>query len=288
MCIKKYLSKIFDILTSKYNFPENILMDERLKLEKLLSEIISEDNNYTDQWRDYHKNFIRLISSPQINYFLRTELIEETMFFDAPLVEYLSVLKNLKLYFPALRSNQVGQPRPYGFSPFTNGNTIHHLYSIQKIFNEHEDLEKYNKIIEFGGGYGNMAVCFDKIGFRGEYIIFDSGVMSVLQSLFIRASGMQNLSGVKYLNNQFDLANLIGQSDSKTLLIGTWSISESPESLRDQIFSNNKISCLIAFQREFEGIDNLKYFTSLLKIFKNSIILPINHLPNNYYFIKRD
>jgi hypothetical protein len=71
------------------------------------------------------------------------------------------------------------------------------------------------------------------------------------------------------------------------LFIGLWSISETPDSLRREVWCNaaNIDSYLIAYQNRFGDIDNTKLFADWMEshseIAWTSTEIP--HLPGNHY-----
>ena len=242
-------------------------------------------------WSQYFLDFKKIIESEAIHKFLKSELVNKTMFYVAPFSEFIKIIMHFNFFRYALISNNVGSPNKYAYLPITNGNTIHHLYSISQIITNKNELSSYDLIIEFGGGYGNMAWCFNKLGFKGRYIIFDNEFMNVLQQMFLdESSVIQSTSSVfAFISDVDQLINIINNASSRTLLIGTWSISETPLHLRNKIMINTKIDMLIAFQREFDGMDNLDFFGNYISIndlITQSKIFEIKHIPDNYYFIK--
>ena len=74
-----------------------------------------------------------------------------------------------------IKENNVGSPIKYFLYPESSGNKIFQIYHLKK----YEDFLKINlknidQIIEFGGGYGNMAETFKKINPKLDYTIFDT------------------------------------------------------------------------------------------------------------------
>ena len=73
------------------------------------------------------------------------------------------------------------------------------------------------------------------------------------------------------------------------ILIGTWSLSETPIVFRSKILSlvKNPSYYLIAYQKDFKGTDNVLYFEEFEKSMNNYEWkhFPIKHLPGNYYLL---
>ncbi|MBI1745219.1 MAG: hypothetical protein HYR55_01365 [Acidobacteria bacterium] len=93
------------------------------------------------------------------------------------------------------------------------------------------------------------------LNFMGKYVIFDLPEFSLLQYYFLKSYGFavyknldefdRNPYGILCCSSQEIFARLA----TFDLFIGTWSISESPVALRDEIFSRGAFeNYLIAFQ----------------------------------------
>ena len=73
------------------------------------------------------------------------------------------------------------------------------------------------------------------------------------------------------------------------MLIANWSLSETPLNFRKKIFFLiDKFDYqLISFQKNFENVDNLKYFSNLKKYnqkkLRNTKLFPILKMKNHYY-----
>ena len=96
---------------------------------------------------------------------------------------------------------------------------------------------------------------------------------------------LHNLNKFKKLANKF--------KNKKILFVANWSLSETPLSLRKKIFPiiNLFDFQLISYQSKFEDINNIKYFEifnekNILKK-RNSKIVPIRKLKNNYYLFSK-
>jgi hypothetical protein len=116
------------------------------------------------------------------------------------------------------------------------------------------DLKKYNKILEIGGGYGDMCSVVHDMGFEGQYTIFDFPEIHQLQKYYLDKNGVTD---VKYVTDWEDL-------EKYDLVIATWSLSEIPLELRENIMSKigNSTNWLVAYQENaFSGtLDNSEWF----------------------------
>ncbi len=239
--------------------------------------------------------------------FLRWDVISDTMFVgNTPFV--LTELKYLKRradwntrWRNAIKESPVGHPVPFIFCRNSSGNLISHAYHVAK-FEESTGLQvdEMEWVFEFGGGYGSMCRLFFNLGFRGKYIIYDLPPISALQTYFLKTNDIPIVSRNTALKSQASVvcASDIGHlrtvfeehhSFRKTMFIATWSISESPMALRNEILSlvSGLNSFLIAYQDRFGGINNLDFFDDWKKA-NNRVTWDswrINHIPGNTYLV---
>ena len=86
-----------------------------------------------------------------------------------------------------------------------------------------------------------------------------------------------------------DTKDISDDLSNKGLFIGTWSISEVPIYFRTEIFDSigDPEYFLLAYQNNFEEVDNVKYFKSFQNEKKNYLWhdFEIEHLPGNRYLI---
>lgn len=239
--------------------------------------------------------------------FLRWDVITQTMFVDdAPYVR--AELRSLKQrpdwnvrWRPAIEESPVGRPMPYVFCPRSSGNLIHHAYHLAQ-FEEKTggEIQHLDLVLEFGGGYGSMCRLFHNLGFRGTYIIFDLPHFSLLQEYYLRALGLRLqpgaqervtfAEGVYCISDVEKLTTILDSSEfSKSLFLGTWSISETPIHVREKFVPllSRFNSFLIAYQERFEDVDNIGFFAAW-KQTKMDIVWhhwPIAHIPGNHYLV---
>ena len=79
----------------------------------------------------------------QLNDFINWNVIQRTMFFEAPRVEYETVMCNSVLSI-AINESKVGNPKRYYLDMSTSGNLIHHAYSISQLL-YNCDIRDFNK-----------------------------------------------------------------------------------------------------------------------------------------------
>ena len=114
-----------------------------------------------------------------------------------------------------------------------------------------EKLQKMDKIVELGAGIGDMADVIYKLGFKGEYTIFDFPEIHNIQRWYHTKLGHKNIS---YVSNFEEL-------NEADLCIATWSLTEMPLDLRDQIMHKigNTKNYLIAYSNMIFNFDNHDY-----------------------------
>lgn len=160
-----------------------------------------------------------------------------------------------------------------------SGNVIHqahHLHIWESCSGKKvEDLEY---IFEVGGGYGTLArIAFD-LGFIGTYVIFDLPELSALQEYFLG-----DIPGdFRFISSLEEIGSL-GIVD---LFIGIYSLSEMEIELRrDLLDMVPSRSYFFTYQREFEGMDNTRFFSDLVlkKPELDWKYYPVIKFPNSRY-----
>lgn len=144
----------------------------------------------------------------------------------------------------------------------TSGNLIHqayHLYIYEKLSGR--KVEHHTRIAEAGGGYGAMTRLIYSLSFRGDYYALDLPEMLQLQTRYLKA-----FLPIAAYHQTSDVGNFTTSARHVDMLIGLYSISEMPLEMRERLFFEmNPQSYLLAYQGNFEGLDNEAYFTELVK-----------------------
>jgi putative sugar O-methyltransferase len=205
-------------------------------------------------------------------------------------VRPVPVLKRLLL------ENQLGAPYITSLSMLSSHNTIHHLYHLLRY--EHvmkQPLSAIRSVVEFGGGYGNLARLASKLDMGGTYTIIDLPILSCIQLIYL--STILGRERIHVVSEDRDIApqrvNLvplpyIGRLRSLTceLFISTWALSECTESAQRyvtdrQFFSARRL--LLAYQVENEIFGSPEHCVSesskLFRVFRERIAF----MPEAYY-----
>lgn len=188
--------------------------------------------------------------------FLRNSIITYTMFVTSGGEWCKSQLNFLKNNFSSkklkrlLIEDYVGVPILLNFKYVTSHNSIHHLYHIIRFLNNTKcDLKDIKTIIEWGGGYGNMAKIFNRLTKNNiTYIIIDTPLMSCIQWLYLatilgkkKVKLIQN-SNEKIIENKRNILPLcfMDQYDlSADLFISTWALTESSRYSQEYVVNSN-------------------------------------------------
>ncbi len=132
----------------------------------------------------------------------------------------------------------VGNPLLLNVTYLTSHNSIHHLYHIIRFLRKTKlKLKGIKTIIEWGGGYGNLAKIFGRLAEENKtYIIIDLPLMCCIQWIYLTTILGENK------------VNLIQNSDEKIavgkinllpvcfidkyelkgdLFVSTWALTES-------------------------------------------------------------
>lgn len=156
-----------------------------------------------------------------------------------------------KRYLDVIQEPAIGHPQLY--DGWTSGNLIHQAYHLQQWeAATGRKVEQLGRIVEFGGGYGAMALVCRRLGFEGQYIIIDLPEVSLLQRYY--------LSQVTGLDNIELVSEYTGAGD---LFIACCSLSEAPVGIRDLVLKNIKIDSYLILYQDYWNGDNITYFSRL-------------------------
>ena len=134
--------------------------------------------------------------------------------------------------------------------------TIQHIYYTW-VMKKHWKNISFNNIIDMGAGYGNSCRLWKWLGHTGNYTIADFLEFHPMQKDYLQQTS--NIENVKFKTIQDCWDNEGG------LLQATFSLNEMPLDDRVHIETNlTKYSHIfITHNKEFDGIDNLNYFTEI-------------------------
>lgn len=193
---------------------------------------------------------------------------------------------------PALVESDVGGLGHSGLHAPSSGNQIRQAYTLARF----EDaagrpLNAFDRIVEFGGGFGAMCLLASRLGFRGEYIIVDNEPVRGLQRWYLLQHGLDVASSLPNLPASLPEGQQAGAGISissvatseleraltpvddrrqRIAFIANWSLSETPLAFRNLVFRTLRRTLVdaiwVTYQRSF-GDDNARYFLGKLPEF---------------------
>lgn len=152
-------------------------------------------------------------------------------------------------------------------------NEFHQLYHLlrwqETTGNRIADMRS---ICEFGGGYGAMALACHRLGFKGDYYIYDLPEFCLLQQWYLEQNNITVRHSCEIVPIDVDL------------LIACYSMSETDYAERDEFF--NKVRAnnyLLLYSNWFEKFDNIDYFQQL-KFGNHWQHSHVDHLPPESWY----
>jgi hypothetical protein len=202
-----------------------------------------------------------------------------------------------------IEEDPAGAPKPYKGYRQSSGNRIHQAYHLARFEQETGmAVSRFPLIVELGGGYGSLCRLIHKLGFKGQYIIFDLPEFVALQKFYLGSLAMPLIeakdvaSGRRGILCTSDLSVLgsVTPQEAKTgLFIATWSLSETDPAFRDHTTALPAVDSagayLITYQSNFEGVDNGRFFDAwrAKKPSLRWMHSEISHMPGNFYLFGR-
>ena len=247
-----------------------------------------------DEWKQFQLLLSEEIASNDPRGFLSWKVIRKTMLMRDQGVakKELGILKNDNEWgriSKAIENMNFGIPIALVKEKKFNTNMIHlasHLVNYKNT--TIDEILEHDLIVEFGGGYGAMALILRKLGYRGRYVIMDFPIFNCLQKYYLSNNGVEIEGGdINLVSDFIDLQDYISAS-KRSMLIATWSFSETPIEFRNlnRLFFSGFDDYLIAYQDVFCGINNESFFAE----FKEAVNRDwdegsISYMKNNKYLI---
>ncbi len=170
----------------------------------------------------------------------------------------------------ALAESRIGLPMPWPLYPRSSATLIHHAYHVHRFEQRTlHALSHFDRIVEFGGGYGSMLRLAARLGFQGGFHIHDLPEFNALQRFYWESVREELVAGDPNLEfpratfaARVDEVPVTGGTGNRSLFVATWSLSETPVALRAQwrATMDRFRFFLFGFQSSFEGIDNVAWF----------------------------
>jgi hypothetical protein len=177
----------------------------------------------------------------------------------------------------------------------TSGLAIHHAYHLQQFeISTRANVARFKRVFEFGGGFGHMCRLIHELGFRGEYIIFDLPEFSALQRFYlgehnVPLANANNRRKAVQCVSELETACDLMRSARSDIFIATWSLSEAPQAVREQVMREfvTVAYLLIAFQGNFGEVDNDRFFRDWAKSQTkfDCQFVPIANMPGKQHYL---
>ena len=252
------------------------------------------------EWLDNRRRLRELLATEDPRRFLEWDVIQKTMFVGnnpairTELAELQASPEWSKRWKPALLEDTAGCPPRFRWRLSSSGNLIHHAFNLLRgeALLERK-IDRFSRIIEFGGGYGSFCRLAWRLGSRGKYVIFDLPEFGALQRYFLRSVGVPTESpdgkGVRFMSELSDLAAETNAARGG-LFIAQWSLSETPLEFRKTVLSTlagAMDGVFIAYQDRFGEVDNRQFFADWTASqprfrWRESAIA---HFPGNQYLV---
>lgn len=217
-----------------------------------------------DTWGKHRRSLRNHVAtSTTMDDFLRWSTVVATMFRgDCPEVraewEALAAA-DLERWTRATQDPGVGGAERLPYAPHTTGNLVHqayHLYQWEKATGRRVD--SLESIVEFGGGYGAMALVCKQLGvspgYRRRYTIYDLPEFSLLQRYYLDVCGVENVE-----------CTTIDMPFWACLYIACYSLSETPLKERWHHLPADCGAYLIAAADSWDGVDNNEWARDFMR-----------------------
>lgn len=235
----------------------------------------------TGEWAVLAADITRAIKDGDADGFLRLPPVAKTVH---PRIrsrsrDYLRYLLASKRFSAelqrALTESPVGRPLVNPNYPLSSPLLVQHGYHVVRLFEATDlDFSTLRLVVDFGAGYGSFFRLLRNLGYRERYLIWDLPVMCALQRFYLRNVFPTGPGGQPPGNLQWLLSGdpsspaVVSRhcaEQGPSLFVATWSLSETPMAVREQIAPTlaGFTHILCAYQRSFGEHDNVKYFQSL-------------------------
>lgn len=242
---------------------EAALINELKSTFRNLPPLHKELHDQAQTWVDFRTRLRNDVQNQDPRDFTCWPPIMESMYCIPKKVEFQKVKDHPRI--KDLKTKNWGRPMLYP-GLHVDENTVHHFYVMNFLLEKVKDLNQFDHIVEFGGGYGNVCSVLTDLGFKGDYTIFDLPEFSAFQKFYLAGNDyLSRNPKIQFSNDLDDFKSKVSNyAPQKTLFIGTWSISETPLELREQVMPLiTAENFFICYQGVFEDIDNKAYFNEL-------------------------
>lgn len=168
--------------------------------------------------------------------------------------------KDFGYWKDVFKESATGKPVLFSWDKTASGTSVAHAAHLSR-FQDKTGLKvsEMKHVFEFGGGYGSMRRLIHRMGFDGDYVIYDMPVISALQRYYLGMLGIE----AECVSDLDEAQELIKDyAIDQSLFIATASLSETPYELRDQVkpMMWGFKGILISYIHRFGILDNIAYF----------------------------
>ncbi|MFO0955415.1 MAG: hypothetical protein U0526_02670 [Candidatus Saccharibacteria bacterium] len=254
-------------------------------------------------WKKFNEEVENVfLPKPKID-FLKNSTIRNTMFVESKGLWLETQLEYLAEKYPSntklkkiLHENIIGRPSLIVKKYSTSHNSVHHLYHLER-FKESTNihLDDISTVVEWGGGYGNLAKIYRRLSPKSTYTIIDTPLFTSIQWLYLSSVLGEKINVLdskrsKIIEGKINLLpiGLVKEVDLGThndLFISTWAISESSKAAQKFVIDNNMFEAkhvLLGYQDSTEELPEASNTIKLAKLRKLKPS-PIDFIPGNYY-----
>jgi len=175
-------------------------------------------------------------------------------------------------------------------------NSVHHLYHLSRYEQTTgRAIEKARRVVEFGGGYGNLARIFLNFGHIARYAILDLPLFSCIQYVYLCTAfgpnrvrlenGTREGAGEETVS-LVPLPFLDRSVVEGDLFVSTWALSESTRQAYSYVKSRRWFgaeSMLLAFNEKWKPWDDAELREELEGLGHELVVEPVAFLPGNHY-----
>lgn len=282
-----------------------LVEDLRRDIRTLAKPRAATDSPAESSWLANRMALRRHITEGEPSRFLRWDVVTGSMFvgnrayIDHELAYLMQRPDWKSVWEGVIQEDPAGDPKPYKRYKRSSGNRIHQAYHLCRFQAEMGlPVSRFPLIVEFGGGYGSLCRLVHKLGFRGRYILFDLPEFSALQKYYLgslnmplveRGAPASGKPGILCTSDPDLIGSVTRQQAQSGLFVATWSLSETELAFRKRFMTLPAVDAagafLIAYQRDFGGIDNPRFFDVWreTKPAVRWVRSEIAHMPGNYY-----
>ena len=170
---------------------------------------------------------------------------------------------------------------------------LHHLGRFERF--RGKPVEEIRTVVEFGGGYGNMARLFRNFGNLSRYVIIDLPLFSCIQYVYLATVGgpgavrLVGDTAASPAEGTIELAPITRLPDVRpngALFLSTWALSECPAPAYDYVRAKGWFGAeelLLSFHEGWKPWDTDRLHAELRNTFGNVAVEPLPFLPGNQY-----